>query len=382
MPDIDWYEIKFLESSSNLKGLIKKSVGRTPSTKIANEIAVCIQQGRLFFEAALSAPLQIQPLEIYYGVVGFAKAIVLARNLVSIDTLVQSHGLSDVSEQNAKVEQLSLRVGQRGIFQQFNDAIAPLGRIWYYDDSMPTWAPKPLHDASKLAEKELPIKEIFSRIPYLQHLYEKTFQEPAKTWHVDLHYWAEYDGEMSLRIDDPELFTNRESLIRLVRKWRQKFSFLEKWCLFEAHLGWGNAILIFRNIDKTHVDEFSTEFLVETNGRFIADRLSRNTSYARIDFLDIIPPLSGGITNKHTYVIHPYDGVYLSEFSLQFLGSYLLSSLVRYRPQIWQHAISRSVSARTPADDRCLALVERFLDVVLENFPSLVVHSIDYLRVR
>jgi hypothetical protein len=30
-------------------------------------------------------------------------------------------------------------------------------------------------------------------------------------------------------------------------------------------------------------------------------------------------------------------------YALQFLGSFLLSSLVRYRPQIWQNALSRSV---------------------------------------
>jgi MFS family permease len=30
-------------------------------------------------------------------------------------------------------------------------------------------------------------------------------------------------------------------------------------------------------------------------------------------------------------------------YALQFLGSFLLSSLVRYRPQIWQNALSRSI---------------------------------------
>lgn len=380
---MDWYEVKFLESSSNLKELIKSSAGRTPSTKIADEISVCIKQGRLFFETALSGPLEIQPLQVFYGVIGFAKAIALARKLVAIDTLAQAHGLSDVSKQNATVEQLSLKIGKRGTFQEFNDAIAPLGRLIYYEYSMPRWVPKPFDAASKLAEREMRIKEILARIPYLQHLYEKTFHEPAKTWHVDLNYMAEYDGYTTLRIDDPELYADRESLVRLVRKWRERFPFLNDWCLLEASLAWENSILIFCNIDKTGAEEFSTDDLIEYDGRFVAHSRERhNTSLRKIAFAEIMPPVAGGITRRYDYVIQPHEGVNLCEFSLHFLGCFLLSSSVRYRPQIWQHAISRSVSRHAPADDRSLAIIQRFLDVVLEEFPRLVVHSIEYPRLN
>src|ERR1700733_6596464 len=128
MQDSDWYEIKFLESAANLKGLIKKSLDKVPSTKIATQIGVGIQQGRLFFEAASSAPLQIKPLQIYYGVLAFSRAVVLARKLVPIDTLTASHGLTDVSAHNANIENLAVKIGNRGTFQELNDAVAPLGR--------------------------------------------------------------------------------------------------------------------------------------------------------------------------------------------------------------------------------------------------------------
>ena len=42
---------------------------------------------------------------------------------------------------------------------------------------------------------------------------------------------------------------------------------------------------------------------------------------------------------------------------------YLLSTLVRYRPLLWMHAISRSVIAEAPADDKMLSLIERFLSL-------------------
>jgi hypothetical protein len=53
---------------------------------------------------------------------------------------------------------------------------------------------------------------------------------------------------------------------------------------------------------------------------------------------------------------------------------------VRYRPQIWQNAISRSVTAQSAADDRALSLIEKFLDDTLSGFPDMVVRVIDYQR--
>jgi hypothetical protein len=105
----DWSKIRFLESTDNLKSIVHQSIGRTPSTTVARDIAACLQQGRIFFEIAANAPLQVKPLQIYYGMVGFAKAIILARQgLSSIATLAQSHGMSEISDQDARIEDMTL----------------------------------------------------------------------------------------------------------------------------------------------------------------------------------------------------------------------------------------------------------------------------------
>jgi len=69
MGEIDWHKCRFLESSENLKPLVKKRFGREPSTSVAREIAACLQQGRLFYEAAAASPLEIRPLQLFlwYG---------------------------------------------------------------------------------------------------------------------------------------------------------------------------------------------------------------------------------------------------------------------------------------------------------------------------
>src|SRR2546430_16683494 len=79
MADIDWYPVKFLESTTNLKNVLKDAIGHTPSTNIARQAAVCLQHGRMYYESAAVSPLEIRPLLIFYGMVGFAASLVVAR---------------------------------------------------------------------------------------------------------------------------------------------------------------------------------------------------------------------------------------------------------------------------------------------------------------
>lgn len=59
-----------------------------------------------------------------------------------------------------------------------------------------------------------------------------------------------------------------------------------------------------------------------------------------------------------------------------FLGLYLLSSLVRYRPHhIWVHSIRGRTTQNRTADDHCMALIEKFLDHTLNGFPGFVVNA-------
>jgi hypothetical protein len=126
--------------------------------------------------------------------------------------------------------------------------------------------------------------------------------------------------------------------------------------------------LLFYNIDKSVLDEFSAERLVESSNGFIAVMQGRRF----VPFESIVPPLAGGISKTHPTAIQPLNGATLSEHSLQFCGAFLLSSLVRYRPQVWQHALSHTAVEQSGADERALALVESFLQQILREFPTLV----------
>ena len=218
----DWYDIKFLESATNVREIIRNSTGRELSAGIAREIAVCIQQGRLFFEAAVEAPIQIKPLQIYYGVVAFAQAVVVATKHSSLSTLARAHGIKDITQDDAGVEDLVLRVENSGTFQEFNDAIAPLGRIWYYDNSMPRWYDKPFDVAEGLSGRQITVTDILARTPGLSRQFGRTFGSSGKTVPIDL-YFTRKPGHCTLRIDDPFLFSDRASLIDFVKRLRAEY---------------------------------------------------------------------------------------------------------------------------------------------------------------
>jgi YaaC-like Protein len=369
----DWSKIRFLESTENLKSIVRQSIGRTPSTTAARDIAACLQQGRIFFEIASTAPLQVKPLQLYYGMVGFAKAIILAREgRSSIATLAQSHGLKEISDSNARIEDMTLQFLGNGLFAEFNDTVAALGRLFYYDErgSFRQIA-KPFDLSAPLTDSRCTLKDVFARIPGLEISYERTFRDlPASLLiHVEHHSQV-----VHLRFYVPSTFSDREELHSLVQTWRAKFPFLEDWCFAEGSLAWGQSYLSFNNYEKPTDGDFSPEYLVQHGDSFGPSR--KNVPNTR-PFETILPALAGGITVEHMKAIQPLNGVMLSEFSLQFCAAFMLSSLVRYRPQIWQHALSHSASDDHPTDDRALSLIEKFLELVLAEFPKLVEKTID-----
>jgi hypothetical protein len=371
---VDWHKCRFLESAENLKPLIHARVGRTPSTELAREIAACLQQGRLFYEAAKATPLEIRPLQQFYGMSGFAKALVLGCRLVRLSTLPQTHGLSDVSQTGCRVAQLTIRIRQRGLFQAFNDVVAPLDRIRYIDESGRHHAGYVAStDSVQLSGIEFSLREILSRIPELEQLFFLTFGETANTEAVSLDNIS-ITGRWSIQVNDHELFTDRESIRSLVGKWRTRFPFLARWRVLSAQHAWGRSVINFVDADPDGFDEFDDQHFPSGPSGFSAFNVTIGTLRPPLP-LDRFTPLAGGYTNAAVqHATSPLGSkLYLSEFSAHFIALFLLSCLVRYRTSSWAHAISRSVTSEYPADDQALALIENFLDLNAEAMPSFVV---------
>lgn len=296
---------------------------------------------------------------------------------IGLSGMVPSH---DIGEHGSPVsiEQLSLVVRKKGTFQQFNDAIAQLSRLHYVEMSMPRSILRPFDMAASLENRTISILDILSRLPEAHGaIDESRIAEPnyllvdvrpyqLKSWH--------------LRLDERVLIENRETLIALIRSLRERYPFLQQWRLQSAQLAYNRTLLIFDNQSAGMGDDLSDLNLIrltETIYTNIIDHTGSGENY--LSAAEIIPPLTGGYGNSFLRAaIRPLHGVVLNEFSFLFLGSFLLSSLVRYRPELWQHALSRSSNIEFPADDRMISSIERFVGTVLAAFPPFVVSILDY----
>jgi len=176
-----------------------------------------------------------------------------------------------------------------------------------------------------------------------------------------------------IRIDDRELFTDRQSIRNIIARWRHRFPFLYNWRFVSAQHAWGNSVLIFAGVDNVGMDEFAEEHLVLGTYGYSAT-VNPVASKPPLP-LDRFSPLAGGYSNSAgQFAISPINGsIYLSEFALHFIALFILSSLVRYRAPTWAHAISRTSISDRPADDQALALIERFMELNMEVVPSFIV---------
>lgn len=374
-----WHNIRFLESSGNLKPLIRARTGRTPSTTLVREIGACLQQGRLFYERASETPLELKPLLLYYGLVAFAKAMVVGTKLRQLSTLRHAHGLTDVSAQGCRLLDLRVKIDSAGTFQEFNDVVAPLSKFCYWGaDSRPTSVVLPSASAKDLENRCWGLKDILSRIPGLQDLYRATFNEEPNTAALGVDFQARNDDYCEIRIDDRRIFSSRQELRGFVEDWRDRYPFLKDWHFVSGRHAYGRSFLNFANIENKGVDEFSEDQLEPANGGFQnVTEFWRDQSFPRIPIRSILVSMGGGFSPASPHAIVPLDGLYPSEFALHFLSLFLLSSVVRYRPDTWAHAISRSILADKPPDDELIALLEDFLHLNATDIPELVVKALN-----
>lgn len=364
------FDLRFLESAENVRGVLTEVLGRTPTARVARGISVCLQQGRMFFESALEAPLEIRPLPLYYGMMAYAKAIVAARGLKSLEHLNRSHGLKDISSQAATLAELKIRIGSRGTFQEFNDVIRDFEGISYFEHAMSRRHPLPTVASSELRQRDMSLKDILARIPGLQDLFLATFREESKVLPFMLYSHGAPTDQVDLRIDTPQLYEDRASLQRIVVAIREKHPILTRWRFMRAEKAWDNSILVFENIENRE-NEFTPDNLIDaSDGRLTGIAANRPPTY--VDFRQLLEPLAGGISREWPCFVEPIGGAHVSDVSLLYLGVCLLSSLVRYRPQIWVHSVSRFVTDERPADDQALALIDHFMGAARSAFLDLV----------
>lgn len=372
------HEIKFLESIENLQRVIKGSIGRKPNVDISLQISACLQQGRLFFEAASDGAAEIRPLLLSYGTIAFARAIIIARRLQRLEHLPHSHGIRDISDSSALIRDLKLRVDSDGTFQRIVDVVRDVERIALLNNTTTIWLHTPSCTAAELANKDITLLDVLSRIPDLSELYRETFSTEPNVMrsHVfQRHGTPIYDLRMDVPATSAPLVTD---ILRVLGEMRRTFPFLNHLNFAEAWFAWDHIGMNFDNIapgglfPRAEADVT----LNPNNGRFCPtyERPSGDAGAIALD--SVLPPSHGGMEKVLPAFSAPLHGVNLSEFTLFYLGTYLMGSAVRYRPQTWVHALQQHSTVTRPRDDAALAIVEQFLSTAQERIPAFCVQAI------
>jgi hypothetical protein len=383
--------LKFLESTANVRSIVESNSGLQLSYEKANQICVCLQQGRLFYEAAENSPWEIRPLLIYYGMMGFSVAVAMARTLSKLEAFPQSHGLKDKSSDSTPLGAITVRLESDGIFHRINDSCRRLEKlIMHTIRGDKTNIIKPTADSASLMAKEFTLKDILARIPDLGELYRMTFGEEPRILGCS-HFSEEQEGVVTFTVHNVASFSDLSEIEKGVKHLRARYKFLEEWRVIAA----SRRTLKLSNINRDIDREFSPEVLQNTWNGFAVDLsvfdTSTGTFILRLGVLDQplkfkieeiadhCQPVRGNLTRsvENTFLIEPFEDLHVSEFSLYYLGMFLLSSVVRYRPYVWANAISRrSVSPKRP-DDRALALIEGFMDLSMSAVPEAVIVAIN-----
>lgn len=378
MPDFDNSKLRYWESSENLREHLSDIFQREVPLKIANQISNHLTQGRLYFESATNSSYEIRPVLIFYGMVGFSKALVLARTHCDECTFPHKHGLTDVSSDNSKLKNLEIKIEESGNFQLFNDA-ARIKKVRLLENSLWKYYFCPSSPSENLKTKKLTLQEILSRIPNLEVLYKDTFGKDPNLVRCSWPGVDQFTDYIDFQIFHHKQFRNLQEINDIVKDLRERYSVLKNWFLIKANWSWDNNSLTWANIRPNDENMALEQYLElekdeywgkEKNG-FKAKKEALEGE--RIEFSEIIPPMAD-VGNP--YLIEEYDGEDISEASLYYMGVFLLSSLVRYRPNTWIHSLKGRNTDIHPIDDKPLAIILKFLDLSLNKFPEMILDFI------
>lgn len=376
------YQLKFLESTENLREILSTNSGRSASHRLCNNIMACLEQGRSFFETAELSPLEIRPLIVFYGMMGFARAVIMARTLRNLETLPRKHGLQDVSPNMTSLDSLTLKVTASGTFDSMNDSVRSLEKFIVHTGSEVNYVRQATAQSQLLHNRTFTLKDILARIVGMQEHYLETFGENAKV--VGCSHFSggavETHQFFSFEVFTEGIFKTKEDLFRTVHDLRHRFSFLKNWGFEYAGCSGGFTSIRFTNekyAGEDPVDSSDVMVAVVSIDSYGCATQRNSTPVYDDDILSKTAPICGGLSAKgaiaDTHIIEPIDGVFLSELTLFYMGMFLLSSLVRYRPDIWSNVLSRRSVLNNPVGDKALSLVEHFIEISLSRFPQFVV---------
>ncbi len=211
-PAGEWGQLSLFLSRDVLETRYKARHGGKLSASKAREIISHLSQGREYFATAQDAAPLVKPLLQYYGVLAFARALVLYRDPQRREaSLKPSHGLSATLDGGANLEEMRISVAVDGAFRELLDATKNSELITINESDH-------LESASFLPSDRLilqrflqptggstfSLQELLARIPDLRALFEEALGKRASCYSAFISgpSWATH---ISIRVNASKL---------------------------------------------------------------------------------------------------------------------------------------------------------------------------------
>jgi hypothetical protein len=305
--------------------------GRLSADK-AKEIISNLDQARQYFSSAASAGVLAGPLEQYYGVLSFSRAIVLYLDPRAREaTLRQGHGLHATLPGGSRVENIEMKV--RG--GTFDELLAATGNreLILVEEPAPGKAtsqqwfvrsyPRPQIDTT------FSLVDLLARIPALRQHFEEAFGTMAHCYAGNVHQFMR-DLNVTIFRDRFDLPIPKELGVSL-----------------------GIAATGATETAPSRDLQFRIQIPI---GDSIATYLP-NVVTSPMGGQSIVEPFPGGWS--------------LCELASYFAAAHVLSMIVRYHPSRWTHLVSRE------RGDRVLPVLDRMRGLIQTEFVRLGLREIE-----
>ncbi|HTV97101.1 MAG TPA: hypothetical protein VME42_13930 [Steroidobacteraceae bacterium] len=318
-----WSRLALFQSRDVLERRYKAHHGGELSAGKADEIIAHLQQARQYFESAESAGILAGPLEQYYGVLAFARAIVLYRQTRQREaTLTRSHGLDALLPDGGSPEDIQITV-TNGTFYELLRATDNSETV-----SIDLPSPGTVTTAQRFYQilptpelgSRFSLVDLVSRIPGVKEHFEQAFGTVAHCHFGRAHFFQSsfsttvWRGDLPL----PPLDQLRESLG------------------------------ISPSASGTVTPNDSADFRVQLKP---GDRLP-----------DYFPGVVELETSAHVFLERFPGGWSLSRIGSYFAASHAISMLVRYHPTRWAKLVNHAPG------DKLMPVLDRLRHLIQSDF--------------
>lgn len=356
-------QLRVYESIENLKRILGKKDGQWVPLEALRSISAYLTQGRQYFEAAGKSDLAIRPLIIYYGMLAYAGAIAIIRARDAADVLeIGDHGLK-AKMKAARLLDFDVNIKRNGVFHLLNDAICDLQSASVLRNSEYSKERSAAIGSAVLSGRSISFQDLLSRIPGIDGVYEQTFGKPARVVACSAIQFYEPSGGNIDVFPGASAVRNEMDLRRFVNSFRKRFPIFDRLLLTQARKIDRFITLSFALTDRQGYNEFSN---AKNSAPGIWD------FHFRTDLPDtpseaVLVPMAGAMQGEQQHLVAPFQVGYVADLSIVFMAMHVVSHIVRYRPNVWMHALTSASTDSNPPDDHAIALIEKLMDIAISR---------------